>query len=82
MLEAKVPDLINIPKQIEHASVVGDHLNFHLINPTEEENLAFQVGAIMCFLPLRVDMARFSNLGDDTNISPTPGALSIQPLLP
>lgn len=43
MLEQEVPDLIEVPKPLEHASTVGDHLNFHLINPTEEENLAFQV---------------------------------------
>ncbi|CAM9833444.1 unnamed protein product [Pylaiella littoralis] len=38
----KVSDLIEVPKPLEHATVVGDHLNFHLINPTEEENFAFQ----------------------------------------
>ena len=43
LLEEAAPDLIKIPKPLEHASVVGDHLNFHLINPTEEESLAFQV---------------------------------------
>lgn len=43
ILEQEVPDLIEVPKALEHASTVGDHLNFHLVNPTEEENLAFQV---------------------------------------
>lgn len=43
VLEKEVPDLIEVPKPLEHASVVGDHINFHLINPTPEENLAFQV---------------------------------------
>lgn len=43
ILEEEVPDLIEVPKPLEHASVVGDHLNFHLVNPTEEENKAFQV---------------------------------------
>ncbi len=43
VLEQEVPDLIEVPKPLEHASVVGDHLNFHLINPTPEENVAFQV---------------------------------------
>lgn len=38
-----MPDLIEVPKPLEHASVVGDHINFHLINPTPEENVAFQV---------------------------------------
>lgn len=43
ILEEEVSDLIEVPKPLEHATVVGDHLNFHLINPTEEENFAFQV---------------------------------------
>lgn len=43
VLEEEVPDLIEVPKPLEHASVVGDHINFHLINPTPEENVAFQV---------------------------------------
>lgn len=48
ILEKEVPDLIEVPKALEHASTVGDHLNFHLVNPTEEENLAFQV--VFCML--------------------------------
>lgn len=47
ILEEEVPDLVEVPKPLEHASVVGDHLNFHLVNPTEEENKAFQVHIVV-----------------------------------
>lgn len=43
ILEQQVGDLIQVPKPLEHASIVGDHLNFRLINPTNQENAAFQV---------------------------------------
>ncbi|CAM9698252.1 unnamed protein product, partial [Hapterophycus canaliculatus] len=52
ILEDEVPDLIEVPKAIEHATTVGDHLNFHLINPTEEENLAFQAKTKEMGVPL------------------------------
>lgn len=54
ILEEEVPDLIQVPKPLEHASVVGDHLNFHLVNPTAEENLAFQVLVLSCLVTRRV----------------------------
>lgn len=43
ILEQRVGDLIQVPKPLEHASIVGDHLNFRIINPTNQENAAFQV---------------------------------------
>lgn len=43
MLEQEIPDVIEVPKPLEGSSEVGDHLNFQLLNPTEEENNAFQV---------------------------------------
>ncbi|CAM9458727.1 unnamed protein product [Ectocarpus sp. 4 AP-2014] len=52
ILEEEVPDLIEVPKPLEHASVVGDHLNFHLVNPTEEENKAFQAKTKEMGVPL------------------------------
>ncbi|CAM9265399.1 unnamed protein product [Scytosiphon promiscuus] len=52
ILEKEVPDLIEVPKALEHASTVGDHLNFHLVNPTEEENLAFQAKTKEMGVPL------------------------------
>lgn len=42
-MEAEASGLIEVPAQDERAGTVGDHLNFRLVAPTKEENLAFLV---------------------------------------
>ena len=42
-LEAEAPGLIQVPKPDERVDGVGDHLNFRLVEASEEENLLFQV---------------------------------------
>lgn len=45
-MSAEAPGLIEVPDQDERAGTVGDHLNFRLVGPTQDENLAFQVAVL------------------------------------
>lgn len=42
-IEAEAEGLIEVPRQDERVGTVGDHLNFRLVRPSDEENLAFRV---------------------------------------
>lgn len=42
-IEAEAEGLIEVPQQDERVGTVGDHLNFRLVRPSDEENLTFRV---------------------------------------